>query len=133
MSSAATGSGVQPAVSAGQPLEQPSTVADPATPRIDLIETPDDIVILAELPGYEKDDIVLEALDQQVRIFAEREEDDLEEGQPHVRERLLRVERTVFLPAAVDIEDADASFEKGICRIEIPKIEESRAHRIGFH
>ena len=124
-----TRTGVVPTQSA----EQSGQVSEAATPRIDLIETTDNIVIFAELPGYNEDNIVIEAIDQQVRISAEREDADLEEGRPHIRERLLSVERTVFLPAPVSVKDADATFQEGICRIEIPKIEENRAHRIGFH
>ena len=129
-----TATGVQPAVPQARTVEEPPSAAEPSAPRLDLIETADDLLLFAELPGYDEDDIVLEAIDQQIRIFAERDgDDDIEDGRPHLRERLSRVERTVVLPMPVDIERADATFDDGICRIEIPKIEESRAHRIGFH
>lgn len=124
---------VQSTASPAQAIEESPPVPEPSLPRLDLIETADELLIVAELPGYDKDDIVLEAIDQQVQIFAERDDDDIEDGRPHLRERLSKVERTVVLPTPVDIERADASFENGICRIEIPKVEETRAHRIGFH
>ena len=129
-----TATGVQPAAPRTQTVEEPPSVVEPSAPRLDLIETADELLLFAELPGYDEDDIVLEAIDQQIRIFAERDgDDDIEDGRAHLRERLARVERTVVLPTPVDIERADATFDDGVCRIEIPKIEESRAHRIGFH
>lgn len=119
---------------AARTVDESPAAAQPLSPRLDIVETADELLLAAELPGFDEDDIVLEAIDQQIRIFAERDgEDDVEDGRQHLRERLSRVERTVALPTPVDVERADASFEDGICRIEIPKIEESRAHRIGFH
>ena len=102
-------------------------------PLIDVFETPKKIVVLDELPGYTDDDIVIEGINQQIKIAAERDEEFPDDGQLHLRERLLRAERTVALPSPVDFEDADASFEHGVCRIEIPKVEETRTHRIGIH
>ena len=128
----AAATGVESTASPTQAVEESPPVLEPSLPRLDLIETADELLIVAELPGYDKDNIVLEAIDQQLRIFAERD-DDIEDGRPHLRERLSEVERTVVLPTPVDIERTDASFEDGICRIEIPKVEETRAHRIGFH
>ena len=142
-SAPATAPGVQPTAPRVRTTERsPPAFGAPAVgtsavgaeaPRIDLIETSDELLLIAELPGYDEDDILLEAIDQQIRIVAERDDDEVEDGYAHLRERLARVERTVPLPTPVDIEGADAAFEDGICRIEIPKIETSRAHRIGFH
>jgi len=117
----------------GEPSD--STESEPATqmPPVDIVETPDEIRILVELPGFTEEDIVLEGVDQRVQIFAERESDHDDETKLHLKERLPRAERVVELPMPVDIEDADASFENGVCRITVPKLEEVRGHRIGFH
>jgi len=127
--------GVQPAVSpdvAPPPAAETPPAVEAATVRVDVVETPEDLVVLAELPGYSEDEVVLEGMNQQVRITAERA-DDYGEERLHVRERPLRVERLVALPTPVDIESADATFEDGVCRIEFPKSEQTRSHRIGFH
>ena len=99
---------------------------------MDIIETPDSIVILTELPGYTDEDIVLEGINQQIRIIAERTEESLTDGQLLIQERPHRAERTIALPLPVNFEEATASFDHGICRIEVPKLEETRTHRIGI-
>ena len=127
----------QSTVSAGPVHGESAESAQPEqlvqVPPVDIVETPDEIVILVELPGYTEEDIVLEGMNQRVQILAEREFDPDEETKLHLRERMSRAERVVQLPMPVNIENADATFENGVCRIEVPKLEEVRGHRIGFH
>lgn len=101
-------------------------------PLIDIVETPEAIIILAELPGYTDEDVVLEGINQQIRISAERPEDSADDAQLHVRERPHRLARTVALPAPVDFDDSEASFAHGVCRITLPKVEETVTHQIGI-
>jgi HSP20 family molecular chaperone IbpA len=43
-----------------------------ATPPVDLIELPEEIVVLVDLPGVSKDDVKLEGSSDMVEISAER-------------------------------------------------------------
>lgn len=98
---------------------------------VDIVETPETLVLVAEIPGYEEDDVMLEGLNQQVRITAERE-DEYEDDQFHLRERPLRLERIVALPMSVEIDEATATFQNGVCTIEFPKAKQMQSTRIGF-
>lgn len=118
--------GGYPGAQQGQPVE--SAVG---TVRVDVVETPEDLVVIAELPGYDEDDVVLEGLNQQVRITAERD-DEHADDQFHLRERPMRLERIIALPMSVEIEEATADFHDGVCRIEFPKAKQIQSHRIGF-
>lgn len=137
MAAAAQPAAAVPPVGPAEPPRQkipvgPATEPDTAAGiRVDLVETPNELIIVAELPGYTKDDIVLEGVNQHVRITADRE-DDYDDERLHLRERPLHVERIVPLPMPVTIDEANASFENGVCRIELPKIEKSQTHQIGF-
>lgn len=108
--------------------QQPQTMV----PHVDLLETDDEFVLLVDAPGFEKDDIDIYADDDSVIITAQRSL-DLEQGERAVRtERPARLERTIRLPVVVDIDDASASYDNGVCRITVEKTEADRGRRIGF-
>jgi HSP20 family protein len=87
------------------------------------------------MPGFDEDDIQLDADAQTLRVLAEREIDQPEEAVMLQRERPPRFERTVQIPVRVDVDDAEASYDAGVCHISLPKSEAAeRTHtRIGFH
>lgn len=102
-------------------------------PHIDLFEESDEFIVLVNLPGYDADEIELEASNDSLRVVAQRDEDVEDEAYPLQRERLNRAERLIQLPGPVSIENADATCVDGVCRITLPKTDESQRHRIGVH
>ncbi len=93
------------------------------TPRVDVYEKDNKIVIEAEIPGAKKEDIEVKIRDNAVVIKGEvkREEEKKEENY-YRSERFYGVfERVIPLPAEVKAEEAKASFENGILKLEIPK------------
>lgn len=98
-----------------------------------MIDNPDEITVIADLPGCDAEDIRVQATDDQLSIAAERlEEKEVEQGNPLQRERAQAAERTVQLPASVDVDDAEATCENGVCQVVLPKHEEDRQREIGF-
>ena len=100
-------------------------VAQPQTwtPRVDVYEKDNKIVIEAEIPGAKKEDIEVKIRDNAVVIKGEvkREEEKKEENY-YRSERFYGVfERVIPLPTEVKAEEAKASFENGILKLEIPK------------
>ena len=91
---------------------------------IDLLDVGDDLLIVADLPGYDRDRIDLTVAEDTLRIEAEREddEDDAEEGEYLRRERPRSdVNRSVRLPEPVDESGASATYSDGVLRITLPK------------
>jgi len=107
-----------------------------AGPLIDVVEHPRSVEVFIDIPGFDEDDIQLDADAQTLRILAEREgEEQSDEAVTLQRERPPRLERTVQVPVRVDVEDAEATYEAGVCHVSLPKSEAAeRTHtRIGFH
>lgn len=94
--------------------------------NVDVADTEDQIVVTADVPGFDADDIDVSVTDRQLRIAAEHTEEteDGADDEPHYyrRERSRRsVSRTVSLPADVAEREAAASYENGVLTVELPK------------
>lgn len=92
---------------------------------VDVVDDGDGVVVVADLPGFEKDDISVKSDAHRLRIEAEhREEDEVEDDSYYRRERSReRLSRTVPLPVEVDAVGADASYENGVLSVRLPKAE----------
>ena len=101
-------------------------------PKVDVIDRDDEVVVKAELPGVEKDDIELSLTDNTVTIKGSTMHEEKEERGDYYRSEISRgsFSRTVSLPAMVDGENAKASFKHGVLTLELPKIEESKRKKI---
>ncbi len=93
------------------------------TPRVDVYEKDNKIVIEAEIPGAKKEDIEVKIRDNAVVIKGEvKKEEEKKEENYYRSERFYGVfERVIPLPTEVKAEEAKASFENGILKLEIPK------------
>lgn len=85
------------------------------------------IVVEAELPGVDKDNINLKADDDGLEIAAESSAEIQEENEKYLRkERTSRTyRRRVAWPAEVDPETVTASYEDGILTVEAEMEEEN--------
>ncbi|MFB6221320.1 MAG: Hsp20/alpha crystallin family protein [Halolamina sp.] len=92
--------------------------------HVDVADADDAIVVTADVPGFDPDDIDVSVQDRRLTIAAEHseaaEEDEAETY--YRRERTKRaVSRTVSLPTDVDETAASASYENGVLTVELPK------------
>jgi|GEM_PF-2386668 len=122
---------------AGGTQETTTETMPVAGPLIDVVEHPRSVEVFIDMPGFDEDDIQLDADAQTLRVLAERE-GNIEQSDEAVvlqRERPQRFERTVQIPVRVDVDEAEASYKAGVCHISLPKSEAAeRSHtRIGFH
>jgi len=93
-----------------------------ATPPVDLIDLPQEIVVLVDLPGVSKDDVKLEGSSDMVEITAERTS-KYDNDEHLIRERAPReYYRSIKLPANIDDAAARASFFNGVLEVHLPKI-----------
>ncbi len=101
-------------------------------PAIDLVETADQFVLTADLPGLGEDDVKIEVEDRVLSISGERKtvSEDSKAGYRRVERAFGSFRRTLTLPAGVDGSAITASFDKGVLEIAIPKPEQAKPRRI---
>lgn len=101
-------------------------------PAIDVFETKDKVVVTAELPGLSADDVSLSLDDNVLTIKGERKfSDEVKEENYHRIERAYGYfERSIPLPRLVREEEATASYNDGVLRVELPKAEEVKPKQI---
>lgn len=113
------------------PLERWMGAGEHFVPRVDVRETPEDVRISAELPGLTSEDISVSVSRDSVTISGEKRIDrERKTGRFYQVERAHgSFRRTIPLPAIVDDEKAEASFESGILSVTLPKLQGSSGAR----
>jgi HSP20 family protein len=98
------------------------------TPAVDLYEEKDHIVVKAELPGMEKDNIEVNLSDNRLTIKGEKkqEEEVKKEGYYRSERSYGSFVRTLELPRKVQTDKVKAAFKSGILEIRLPKTEEAK-------
>jgi HSP20 family protein len=93
------------------------------SPRVDVYEKDNNVVIEAEIPGAKKEDIEVKVKDNAVVVRGEvKKEEEKKEENYYRRERFYgKFERVIPLPADVKIEEAKAEYQDGILKLTIPK------------
>lgn len=101
-------------------------------PAVDICETPETIVVTAEMPGLEAKDVEISVAGDQLTIRGERRAEKEEKGKTWYRRELAsgRFTRTFTLPISIDPEHIDATAKAGLLTITMPKRAEARAKKI---
>jgi HSP20 family protein len=101
-------------------------------PAMDLVETGDELVLRADLPGLSKDDVEIEIKDGVLTVAGERraEHEEESEGYHRVERSFGSFSRSLTLPKGVDADRVAAEFEDGVLEVRIPKPEERKPHRV---
>ena len=97
-------------------------------PSVDVYETDKEIVVKADVPGVEPEDLELYCTPDAVVLRGEtRHGDERQEGNIHRTERSYgRFERQIPLPPGTRPDEAKANFRNGVLELRIPKTEEAR-------
>jgi HSP20 family protein len=103
-------------------------------PAMDLMEVDDNLVLKADLPGLSEDDIRIEVQDHVLTVSGERrsEYEDKGEGYYRMERASGAFSRSVTLPEGIDADRIEASFDKGVLEVRIPKPEERKPRRISI-
>lgn len=101
-------------------------------PAMDLVETEDQLVLRADLPGVEEKDIEIEVKDGVLSVSGERraEHEEKREGFHRVERSFGRFSRSLELPKGVDPQSVSAHFERGVLEVRMPKPAERKPTRI---
>ena len=102
------------------------------TPRVDVAETDDAVVVTAELPGMDKDDIKVSIENNVLTISGEKKQEKEEKGKTyHWSERVYgRFSRSFTLPVQVDANKVKAVYKNGVLTLTLPKVEEAKPRQI---
>jgi HSP20 family protein len=101
-------------------------------PPVDIAEEKDRIVITAELPGFQEDQIEIQSENGMLTLRGERKFEKEHDGKSYHRvERSYgQFVRSFSLPNNVDREKIKADFSNGLLRVELPKREDAKPRTI---
>jgi HSP20 family protein len=104
----------------------PTTGGELATvePFVDVIDKGDKVVVAADVPGVEKEDLLVNMSGDRLEISAERKKEAEEKKEGYVRRERTYTSyyRSILLPTEVDGDKADATFKNGVLEISMPKV-----------
>ncbi len=100
-------------------------------PAIDLFETPDEIVLLAELPGVDPASIDLSLTGNVLSLRGVKAAEEILESRGSIQERQFGTfHREVILSNEVNFEAAHAEARNGVLRVRLPKQEAAKPRTI---
>lgn len=103
---------------------------------MDVTEDDENITVVTDLPGVNKDDIKIDITEDTLTIDAKFEEETEEEGEEegvkyHKKERSYgEANRTIVLPANIKMDEAKAKFENGVLTVILPKLEKKEVFEV---
>jgi HSP20 family protein len=103
-------------------------------PAMDLLETEHDFVLRADLPGLSENDVNIELEDNVLTLSGERkaEHEARKDGYYRVERAWGSFARSLTLPEGVDANAVQASFDRGVLEIHIPKPEQRKPRKVSI-
>lgn len=108
---------------------------DVTLPKVDILDRDDDILVRAELPGVDKKDLDVTISGNSVTIKGVTSHEEKKEEGSYFRQEISKGSfcRTLGLPGNVDTSDPKATFEDGVLKITLDKVEESKRRSVKIH
>jgi HSP20 family protein len=103
-------------------------------PAMDLVETEENFVLRADLPGLSEGDVNIELEDNVLTISGERkaQHEERKEGYYRVERAFGSFARSLTLPEGVDPERVNAHFDRGVLEVRIPKPEQKKPRKVNI-
>jgi HSP20 family protein len=101
-------------------------------PPVDFEDKDDEVVVVAELPGFDEDEVTIEVMDNRLILRGQKDLENEERGSNYYRLKrgVTEFTRVIPLPPGIDADNARAKFKNGLLRVVLPKAEDARAKRI---
>lgn len=108
------------------------TFAESWLPSVDISETKNDFVVKAELPGLEAKDVNVSISGDILTIKGEKkaEEEEKDEHYHRVERYSGSFQRVFQLSSGVKADKIEATFDKGVLKVTLPKVEEAKKKKI---
>ena len=102
------------------------------TPKVDVVDRDNEVVVRAELPGVKKDDLEVTLSEHTVTVEAHTSREEKEEKEHYYRREMSRGDfrRTLPLPRGVDETKATANFADGVLELTLPKLEKTAKRKV---
>jgi HSP20 family protein len=102
------------------------------SPAVDIYETEGEIIVQAELPGVERNDITLNLENNVLTLKGERrfEKETKQENYHRIERSYGTFSRTFSIPAIVNDEKIRADYKDGILKIALPKKDQVKPKQI---
>ncbi len=101
------------------------------TPAVDIFESEEEIVLLADMPGVASDKVTIDLQNDELRITGEVESQGSENETYLLREyETGRYHRHFSLSDRIDQERINATMKDGVLRLLLPKAHKAKARRI---
>lgn len=117
--------------SLGELFDETRRPEQPTVP-VDVLDQGDELRLSLDLPGYRREDVVIEIDGRQLVLRGERPEPALAEGETavHRERRFGRFERSFTLGFGVDREKIAADLANGVLTVRLPKAEPAKPRRV---
>lgn len=101
-------------------------------PTVDIYETESGVVIKADLPGVNKENVAVEVKDNILSIKGQRESDTEVDNERYYRRERCHgsFHRAFTLQSAISPDKIKAKFKDGVLHVEVPRPEEERPKQI---
>ncbi|MBN1470651.1 MAG: Hsp20/alpha crystallin family protein [Syntrophaceae bacterium] len=101
-------------------------------PNIDVYESSDEIMVLADMAGLNKEELHIEVSRKKVKLAGIRKAIQLLQNARYCQAEIPHgyFERHVVLPSSVDVESAQASYADGILMVRMKKLPMNKSHRV---
>src|SRR5207248_6389664 len=103
-------------------------------PPMDLVETEDDFVLRADLPGLNEEDVNIELEDNVLTVSGERkaEHEERKEGYYRVERSSGTFSRSLTLPEGVNPDAVKPSFDRGVLEVRVSKSEVRKSRKVAI-
>ena len=103
-----------------------------AWPAIDVAEDENSIIVRAEVPGCNAEDVEISVYGNTLTISGEKKikEEKKEKGYYHVESSYGTFRREITLPTDVDSDKIDATCKEGVLSITLPKAAKAKAVKV---
>lgn len=101
-------------------------------PNVDVYESADEIIVLADMAGLNKEELHIEVNRRKIKIAGVRKAIQLLNHARFCQAEIPHgaFDRTVALPAPVDAQSAVASYADGILMVRMNKLPANKSHRV---
>jgi HSP20 family protein len=104
----------------------------PWSPPVDILETENELVLKADLPDVQSNDIDIQVENQTLTIKGERKFDQEESstGYHRIERSYGTFVRSFTVPSTVDTEKVSADYKNGVLTVKFPKKETAKPRQV---